>query len=326
MSVSEPLQNALAIVSQSPDYRILARIPEGVHVYREAQGPTFRGAVVDIETTGVDAVTDKIIEIGIVAFEYDAYGVTRILDAVDEREDPGQPLPPEITRLTGITDADLAGKRFDGERLLKAFTEARFLIAHNAQFDRTFLETRFPMLAEKPWACSQTQIPWTTDAAMGSAKLEYLVMKQGGFYEAHRAETDCRAVLHLLSQNASWDPKKGTIFSVLRAQAVSTGLHVWFTSLPFSYKDEAKQLGCVWNDGTKPGTYKAWHKEVKTPQEAREALAKAVEWYRRPDPQILVMETAAKNRFSARHGSLVGIQALIAMAEVPTEEEDLQPC
>lgn len=320
----EILSRACHLITQSPDHRLLTRVPAGAVTYRAPEGRVFQGAVLDIETTGLEVATDRMIEIGIVAFEYDARGVTRIIDVIDELEDPGVPLSPSIMQLTGLSDADLADRHFNRARIAQALAGARFVIAHNAAFDRPFMETIFAEAVNKPWACSQTQLPWTTDAGQGSARLEYLLMKHGFFYDAHRAETDCRATLHLLAQKAAWDERGRSIFTLLRENAARTGLHVWLVDLPFERKDEAKQMGCAWSDGTKPGTRKAWHKEVATHEEARAMVDAIAAWYPRKSPPVLITVTSPKERFSQRPGPRAPLTALLAMAEgkaieVPTE-------
>ena len=77
---------------------------------------------------------------------------------------------------------------------------ANLIIAHNASFDRRFLERRFPGFIDKPWACSAGQVPWAEEG-LGSRKLDYLLSRFGFFYDGHRAMADCHAVLHLLSLN-----------------------------------------------------------------------------------------------------------------------------
>ena len=80
-------------------------------------------------------------------------------------------------------------------------TPANLIIAHNAGFDRCFLERRFPLFVAKPWACSMRQVPWAEEG-LGSTKLDYLLNRCGFFFDDHRAMADCRAVLHLLSLQA----------------------------------------------------------------------------------------------------------------------------
>lgn len=100
--------------------------------------------IFDTETTGLllpsNAPLDaqpQIIELGAVLC--DGNGVRAELSQLI---DPGQPLPAEITKITGIRDEDLAGKPTFAEFLpaLKLFfADADFLICHNAPFDSGML-------------------------------------------------------------------------------------------------------------------------------------------------------------------------------------------
>ena len=57
---------------------------------------------IDIETTGLDSSTERIIEIGAVKFQGE-----EILDSWDTLVNPGYSIPPFITKLTGITDSEV---------------------------------------------------------------------------------------------------------------------------------------------------------------------------------------------------------------------------
>ena len=60
---------------------------------------------IDLETTGLDANKDRIIEIGAVRFRGD-----EVLDTFSQLVDPGCPIPARITQITSIRTADVAGK------------------------------------------------------------------------------------------------------------------------------------------------------------------------------------------------------------------------
>ena len=96
----------------------------------------------DLETTGLKADKDEIIEIGAVRFTTDGRDA-RVLDRFVRFVHPGRPIPLRIQQITGINDGDVA----DAPRIdnvlpqLRAFigADVRGVIAHNAGFDLSFL-------------------------------------------------------------------------------------------------------------------------------------------------------------------------------------------
>jgi DNA polymerase III subunit epsilon len=66
-------------------------------------------AVIDLETTGVDVKTDRIVEISVLKIQPDGQRILRT-----RRLNPGIPIPAEATAIHGITDEDVAGEpRFE---------------------------------------------------------------------------------------------------------------------------------------------------------------------------------------------------------------------
>src|SRR5262245_7957226 len=101
----------------------------------------------DLETTGLDARTDAIIEVGMVRFAFDPREGTfacRIVDRLVTFVNPLRPIPLRIQQLTGIRDSDLTGApsidRVIPELLAFARTDVEAVIAHNAAFDFGFLQ------------------------------------------------------------------------------------------------------------------------------------------------------------------------------------------
>ena len=55
-----------------------------------------------------------------------------LMQVFDELEDPGRAIPKEVVALTGITDADVQGKRLDEARITAMLEGVDVVIAHNA--------------------------------------------------------------------------------------------------------------------------------------------------------------------------------------------------
>ena len=92
----------------------------------------------DLETTGLDVVNDRIVQIGAVALRGPVVLSTPRMDA---RVDPGIPIPAASTRIHGITDAGVAGApRFP--ELVESLVETlagRVVIGQNIRFDLAVL-------------------------------------------------------------------------------------------------------------------------------------------------------------------------------------------
>lgn len=98
----------------------------------------------DIETTGLSYLTDKIIQIGAIKFNRKTGEMQEFSTYID----PGIPISDFITELTGITNKDIANApQFeDIAEDLYQFLPGYLVFAHNASFDMKFLLYNFNAL------------------------------------------------------------------------------------------------------------------------------------------------------------------------------------
>lgn len=156
-------------------------------------------AVADLETTGLKGDTSEIIELAVVLVEPDG-SVTSEFSLLVQTN---QPLPAEITRLTGITQTDLDTQGQPLTDALAAFLAhigERPVFFHNAPFDRSFLNFAFAKtkLAFKNAVHDTLPLARRAWPSLGTYKLGVLSERVGAAAPKHRALTDARATLAVL--------------------------------------------------------------------------------------------------------------------------------
>ena len=278
------------------NYKILRRLSPQQPIATPAGCGGKIGIIVDLETTGLDANKDEIIEVAMVKFGYSnsdqVTGVTGIFQAFNQ---PTAPIPAEIVALTGITDAMVTGHKIDAAALEGFVADANIVIAHNAAFDRKFAEVSWSLFQHKNWACSATGIDWQK-YGFGGVKLPYLLTQSGFFHDAHRALDDCHATLEILGSELPGTST--TALAVLLDRARNKTFRIWAEHVPFELKDELKRRRYRWNDGT-DGRPRSWHIDVEEDKLDAELQFLRREIYRR-DVEIDCREVTALDRFSSR--------------------------
>jgi len=154
----------------------------------------------DVETTGLSADEDKIIEVALVHMR-----AGEVEDVYCKLVQPGRPIGPDAERITGITDEDVKdAPRFEEiAHEVAAMLENRAVLAYNLSFDRGFIEK----------ALGESGLSWPETAPM----LDPLILARGLFpdqrgfklgiiakkvgvslEEAHRASHDAEAAGRVL--------------------------------------------------------------------------------------------------------------------------------
>jgi DNA polymerase-3 subunit epsilon len=288
-------------LSAHPDFKVKRRLLPILNFGPGTGGPTRRVLVLDTETTGLDWRAESIIELAMLAVDVDLQTGKPVgeVEVYEDFEDPGRPIPPEIVKLTGITSQDVKGQKLNEAKIKDMVERADLIVAHNAGFDRPFVENRLEVFEHKAWACSFQGINWKAQG-MGSAKLEFLCSELGWFYDAHRAQVDCHALLRVLSSPLQSD----------NSEVSSTGLQQLFKAAenartvvkafgsPFETKDKLKARGYRWD-----AEARVWFTAVKS----AEALDAEAEWlksevYGGRAARIGLETQDARVQFSSRSG------------------------
>ena len=234
-----------------------------------------RGLYVDCETTGFSPEHDAVIELAMLPFSYTLDGrVVEVLhdEAQVHRNDPGRPLPAEITHLTGLTDDDVRGERIDVERASALIDRSGLIVAHNARFDRPFVERVLAIARERPWACSRAEVAWIAEG-FASQALHCLLCAYGVFArDRHRALADCEAGVWLLSQRL---PVSGeSVLAAMRQRALTETVRLWAIRTAFETKEALRARGYRWMPQMRNAIERAWWTEVECePDQVEDELA-----------------------------------------------------
>lgn len=290
------LEAMATALEASGEYRVLRKLKERQYsTPAEALG-LRTGLFVDVETTGLDPLHDEIIELAMTPFLYSREGqIHGVGESFQAFREPSRPIPQEVTAITGITDAMVAGHKIDPSDVATFAAPAAFVVAHNAAFDRRFLERYCDVFVTKPWACSMSQIDWAGEGHEG-VKLAYLASGAGFFYDKHRAANDCAAAIELLSRPL---PKSGVpALACLLDSARRPTWRIRAEGAPYEMKDTLKARGYRWDDGSR-GAPRAWYTDVSDGEQERELLFLQREIFQR-DVDIHPTKVDAYDRFSER--------------------------
>ena len=259
-------------LSAHPDFKVKRRLVPVLDFGPASGGPTKRVLILDTETTGLDWRAENIIELAMLAVDVDLQTGQPVgaVEVYEDFEDPGRPIPAEIVKLTGITNQDVEGQKLNEDKIKEMVQGADLIVAHNAGFDRPFVENRLEVFEHKAWACSFAGINWKAQG-LGSAKLEFLCSELGWFYDAHRAQVDCHALLRVLSSplKAQPDDMPSTGLQQLFKAAEQARTVVKAFGSPFETKDKLKARGYRWD-----AEAKVWYTAVKS----ADALESEAEW------------------------------------------------
>lgn len=156
---------------------------------------------IDVETTGLSPYYDEVVELALVLFAF-ARETGEIMGIVDEYvglREPSCPIPSAATAVHGLTLDNVRGCSLDCGAIERLVGRAEFLVAHNAGFDRAFVERLVPLVGKKRWLCSMRGVDWRAKG-FSSRALQFLLRAHRiETAHAHRGEDDVKGTLRLLA-------------------------------------------------------------------------------------------------------------------------------
>jgi DNA polymerase-3 subunit epsilon len=156
-------------------------------------------SVLDVETTGLSARNNRVIEIGIVKVKN-----LKIIDRFSTLINPGCDIPYFITQFTGIANSDVqySPSFYDTAEEIEDFIGNSIISGHNLSFDEGFLSYEFIRNGFEPLSnltvctlkLSRKIFPSLKSKSLGSVS-EYLGIKNR---DSHRALSDAEATAQIL--------------------------------------------------------------------------------------------------------------------------------
>ncbi|MCX6730621.1 MAG: 3'-5' exonuclease [Candidatus Roizmanbacteria bacterium] len=165
-------------------------------------------AIVDVETTGMSARHNRVIEIAIIRIEGN-----KIADTFTTCINPEVNIPSFITHLTGISQKDVDSAPIFGKvkHKVKKILKGATFVAHNAWFDYSFIQNEFDRvnIPFESKRCCTVRLSRRLYPQYKSHSLASVIDRFGFGYESrHRAYDDAFVVWQFLKRIKKEIPAK----------------------------------------------------------------------------------------------------------------------
>lgn len=267
----------------------------------------------DLETTGIDHLHDKVIEIAMIICRHDG---TR--ETFETLINPGVPIPQYITYLTGINDAmvEEAPAPEEVADKIRTLLEGKLIVAHNAPFDLKFLQTILGDPLPNKWI-DTLELVKILFSGLPSYSLRYLVRNFSlDSQPTHRASADTEALEKLFF----YLQKQVEALSLQEIQNIyyflqdeEKGLSLFFAEILRekirTYDFHQPIIAQEFNNGIARGikrssdkeTYEWSLEELSKMFMPGGAIAQGLQTYQKRSEQIKMMKTVAKAFNQERH-------------------------
>jgi len=181
-------------------------------------------AIIDVETTGGVAKYERITEIAIVVHDGD-----KVVNTFSTLLNPERSIPRQITQITGITDQMVAKapKFFEVAKQIVQLTEGKIFVAHNVNFDYSFVREEFARLGydfQRRQLCtvrlSRKVFPGLPSYSLSNLKKHFQIHAD----KSHRALDDTLATTQLFEKILSEQEGKQNIRTLVNLGVKETKL------------------------------------------------------------------------------------------------------
>lgn len=158
-------------------------------------------AICDVETTGLNPVTDEVIELGCVLYSLSHNCVLQQVSTL-------VPVSVWVSPTERLNDISAASANFMGRLNSLDIAESLFfqmcknadvIAAHNASFDRSFVADGWLEGCDTPWIDTRA-IQWPNASRQGCSLVELALAYEIPVWSNHRALTDCQLLTHIIQR------------------------------------------------------------------------------------------------------------------------------
>ena len=199
--------------------------------------------LLDTETTGLDARTATVVEIGAVLWSIEHGCILATWsDLVTQSSNDAESINriPSASLAAGITRDQALG------RLAAMVLRADAIVAHRAEFDSSFL----PEVTQRPWVCSKFDIEWPL-SKIGDPLVRVALAHGVPVTVAHRALTDCLLLARTFEAVHAAGGASKVRELLTRAMRPKTLVQAMVS---YDDREQAKAAGFAWEPSTKRWT------------------------------------------------------------------------
>jgi DNA polymerase III subunit epsilon len=196
---------------------------------------------IDVETTGTDKNKDDVIEIGVRVFYFSPVSgkILGLGESFSSLNEPQKNIDSLITKITGISNSEVKNQHADWGKVSSILNSANLIVAHNARFDRNFIDKYCKYSTKPVWACSMSQVEWAQHN-LPTTNLVLLSAYHGYFTNAHRALVDAEMVIKVLSLNPKYLLELYENAHVMRSM-------IEVSNTQFEQRTKLTKIGFRWN-------------------------------------------------------------------------------